>query len=140
MAKFGYWRNGFLEIAGVDMSDHCQEFSVAETTDELPNDAHGGFVKEITPGLEDWTLTAKFYQDFAAANIHFTLRNAKQNRTLVSLRYRADKGATSATNPMYSGSGYVVAYTGFQGAHGANLMANVTLRPGSGSQIVETLT
>ena len=46
MAKFGYWRNGFLEIAGVDMSDHCQEFSVAETTDELPNDAHGGFVPE----------------------------------------------------------------------------------------------
>ena len=140
MAKFGMWRNGFLEIAGVDMSDHCTEFSVQEKEVELPNDAHGDFVACVTPGMEEWTLQAKFLQDFASTSIHFTLRNAKQNRLPVSMRYRADKGITSALNPMYSGSAYVTAYTGFQGKHADNMLADATLRPAIGTPLVEYLT
>lgn len=138
MGKFGSWRNGFIEIAGVVMSDHCKEFSVEETAEELPNDAHGGEVAEITPGLFSWTFQGKFYQDFAAGSTNKTLRDAYKNRTLVAIRWRADAGAASPTNPMYSGAGYVTAYTGFQGEHGSNMMADATVRPGSGTAIVET--
>jgi hypothetical protein len=139
MAKFGSWRNGFLEVAGVDMSDHTKEFSVEETANELAHDAHGDEVDQIIPGTFNWTLKGKAYQDFAAASTNKTLRDNYKNRTLVSVRWRADRGLTSATNPMYSGAGYVTQYTGFQGAHGDNMMADFTVRPGAGIALVETV-
>jgi len=140
MAKFGSWRNGFIEIAGVDLSDHCREFSVSGSMDKLANDTHGGSTQEITPGLEDWTVKGKMLQDFAAGSVHATLNAAFKNRTLVAIRWRASSAATSTTNPMYSGAGYVTEYVGFQGAHGDNLEANFTVSPGIGTSPVEYLT
>ena len=140
MAKFGCFKNGYISIAGVDMSDHCTEFTVDEGQEELKNDTHGGVMANVIPGLGTWTLKAKFLQDFAAGSIHFTLRNAKESYLPVAMYYRASQGAVSATNPMYSGSAYVMSYTGFGGAHGVNLMADVTLRPASSLPLVEILT
>lgn len=140
MSAFGSWKNGFIEIAGKDMSDHCTEFSVKESEEELKNDTHGGYVANITPGLGNWTIEGHFLQDFAAASVHSTLRGAKEAGLPVVVRYRASRDAASATNPMYSGSAYVTQYTGFQGAHGANLIADATLRPATGVPLVEYLT
>ncbi len=139
MSAFGFWKNGFIEIAGVDLSDHCTEFSCKESDEELKNDTHGGSVANITPGLTNWTIEAKFLQDFAAASVHATLRAAKIGRLPVAVRYRASRDSVGATNPMYSGSAYVTSYTGFQGAHGTNLIADCTLRPASGTPLVEYL-
>lgn len=139
MAKFGSWKNGYIELNGIDFSDHCTEFTMDEGNVELPNDTHGGTMQNVIPGLGTWTLKAKFLQDFAAAQVHFTLRNAKENYLPVNFRYRASAAAASATNPMYSGSGYVMAYTGFGGPHGVNMAADVTLRPATSTPLVEYL-
>lgn len=140
MGKFGTFRDGFIEIAGIDLSDHCREFTVAESVVELAHDAHGDSVACITPGLEQWQITGKMLQDFVPGSVHYTLHNAKVGRTPVSFRYRASKTSSPGlSNPMYSGSAFVTQYTGFQGEHGSDLMADFTLKPASGTPLTELL-
>lgn len=138
--RVGSWKNGFIEIAGVDLSDHCTEYSVTESDAELPDHTHGGHVESIAPGLTNWAIKGTFLQDFAAGSVHKTLRGAKKAGLPVSVRYRHDRGVVSADNPMYSGSAYITTYDGYKGAHGATMLADVTLRPANNSDLVESTT
>lgn len=133
MARFGCFKNGWIEVAGVVLSDHCTEFSLEESAEELPNHAHGDDVAQITPGLFNWTIRATFLQDFAAASVHATLRPLFANRTKHTIRVRADSAAVSTTNPMYSGYAYLVTYQPMRGAHGQNLTTEALFRPASGA-------
>ena len=72
MAVFGVWKNGYIGVNGIDLSDHAREITVDMSTVMLPNDAHGDNVLKQTPGLEDWTITVKFLQDFAANKVDAT--------------------------------------------------------------------
>ncbi len=134
MAKFGCWKNGWIEVNGVVLSDHTQEINIEQSAAELPNDAMGDEVAIMTSGLFDWTITATFYQDFAAGSVDATLNPLYLNRSFFPVRIRPDSAATSPTNPMYSGTAVLVNYPPISGRHGQNLMTKAVFRPAIGTQ------
>ena len=76
MAVFGVWRNGHITVNGVDLSDHAREITLETSVAELPDNVHGDNTAKVRAGLEDWTITVTFLQDFAAAEVDETLDDA----------------------------------------------------------------
>lgn len=135
MAKFGVFKNGFIQINGVDLSDHCTEFSLPITAAELPNHAHGDEVEQTIPGLFNWSIPCKFLQDFAGGSVDDTLWPLMTGRTIFVVECRPDQGAISPTNPQYSGYAQLYNYQPVQGAHGVNLITDCLLKPASGAML-----
>jgi hypothetical protein len=66
VAKF-ILRNGFIQVNGVNLSDHCSEITVESTADKVDLTAFGAAgYRDYGQGFKDATITAKFYQDYAA--------------------------------------------------------------------------
>lgn len=133
MARFGCFKNGWIEVNGVVLSDHCTEFGLEESAEELPNHAHGDDIAQVTPGLFNWTIRATFLQDFASGSVHRTIRPLFAARSSFPIRVRPDSAAVSATNPMYSGMAYCMTYQPVRGPHGQNLTTEAVFRPASGA-------
>lgn len=133
MPSFGVWKNGFIGINGVALSDHARDITLDTSVAELANDTHGDNVQEKVAGLEDWTITATFLQDFAAGKVDITLNTiGGVGHTPFSIEVGADATtAVSTTNPRYSGMAILTNYKPLSGAHGVNLEATATFRPNS---------
>jgi hypothetical protein len=94
-------RNAFIQVNGVDLSDHCSALSAEITTDDVDMTAFGpsGY-RDIATGFKDANFTATFFQDYAAASVHATLQPLADSGGTFSVYVKADKAAaTSATNP-----------------------------------------
>jgi hypothetical protein len=66
VAKF-ILRNAFIQVNGVNLSDHCSEVTVESTADKVDLTAFGAAgYRDYGQGFKDATITAKFYQDYAA--------------------------------------------------------------------------
>jgi hypothetical protein len=64
VAKF-ILRNAFIQVNGVNLSDHCSEVSVESTADKVDLTAFGAAgYRDYGQGFKDATITAKFYQDY----------------------------------------------------------------------------
>src|SRR3990167_11135758 len=128
---FGHFRSGYVGVAGVYLSDHVREFSIETSVAELPNNVHGDYVSKVIGGLEDWTITVTFLQDFAASKVDATLSGINAaSQTGSSIEVGADKTtAIGTTNPRYSGTAIMTSYRPIGGAHGTNLEATATFRP-----------
>lgn len=133
MATVGVWKNGRIDINGVNLSDHAREITLDMSVAELANDAHGDTVVKKVTGLEDWTITAVFLQDFAASKVDATLFSLYGcGSGSFQIEVGADAtSAVSATNPRYSGQAILTNYKVLGGAHGSNLEASATFRPAS---------
>ena len=132
MAIFGVWRNGYLQINGVSLHDHAREISIEASVSEIPASVHGDTVARVVPGLEDWTISVTFLQDFAAAKVDQTLTAlayTTQSPTGFPIIVGADATtAVSSTNPRYSGNAILAAYSPMHGPHGSNLEATAKFR------------
>ena len=112
------------------MSDHAREITLETSTAELPDNVHGDNTAKVRAGLEDWTVTVTFLQDFAASNVDATLSSIDGvGHSSFQLEVGADAAAVSATNPRYSGMAILASYRPFGGQHGVNLEATATFRP-----------
>ncbi len=129
MAKFGPFKNAFLEINGVDLSDHVESVTLNMSAATLDESAMGDESDIQRAGLFSWSIDANFLQDFAAGSVDAALYPLYVNRTTANIRLRPDAGAISETNPMYSGQAFISSYTPLGGSHGDELMAPVTFSP-----------
>jgi len=127
MAKHGAFQ-GYIQVNGVDLSDHCTEFDAPLNIADLQGNAMGDTDEYGMPGLNQGDVTATFLQDFAAASVHRTLRPLHNNHTTHPLVWRASSAAAAVANPEYSGDYYVQNYRPIGGAHGAQTFATVTFR------------
>lgn len=130
MARHGVWKDGFLQINGVDLSDHVREMSLDTSVAELPDNVHGDNTAKVAAGLEDWTINVTFLQDFAASKVDAVLDGmggvGHEGKNIV---IGADKtSAVSATNPRYSGNAILASYRPLGGPQGSNLEATATFR------------
>jgi hypothetical protein len=130
---FGCWKNGFIGIGGVNLSDHARDITLDTTVATLPNDTHGDNVLKMISGLESWSVQATFLQDFASAKVDATISGLLGSsgfgaaHTPFGIEVGADASSSvSATNPRFSGAAVLSSYKILQGAHGANLEAQVT--------------
>ena len=123
-------KNAFVSVNGVDLSDHLREVTLEATADSQESTAMGDDFREYEGGLKDWTISATFNQDFAAASVDATLWAALGTKVPVLLRY--DAGVRAPTNPDYSGSALVTNYTPIGNAVGEQATAPLSLQ-GSGT-------
>ena len=130
MARTGVWKDGFLQINGVDLSDHVREMSLDTSVAELPDNVHGDNTAKVAAGLEDWTVNVTFLQDFAASKVDITLDGmGGVGHTQKNIIIGPDKTtAVSTTNPRYSGEAILASYRPLGGAHGSNLECTATFR------------
>lgn len=129
MAKFGAWTNGFIQINGTNLSDHCEQFDIEESMGVLNFDAHGDTTAIKTQGLKEHNVNARFYTDFAATKAIAILRPLFDNRSEFPILLKPASGSTSATNPQWSGNFFVSRFKPITGRHGENLMTEITLTP-----------
>lgn len=132
---FGPFKNGYIEINNINLSDHAREFSLETSVEELPANAHGDSVAKQAAGIEDWTVNATFLQDFAAGEVDATLSAiGGACHVPFDIVVGADSvAAVSASNPRWSGEAILSSYRPLGGTHGALLESTATFRPGSGS-------
>ena len=131
MAKFGAWTNGFLQVNGTNLSDHCEQFDIDQSVEALEFHAHGDIAKIKTPGLKDITVTARFYTDLAASKCMQILRPLYDNRTNHALLMKPASGTSTATNPQWSGNFFISKFKPITGKHGETVMTEVTFSPTS---------
>ena len=131
MAKFGTFRDGFFELNGTEVSDHCESFTPTHTIKANPLQALGDTNEYSNPGLRKDALAARFYNDQAAGSIHRILEDLYRNRRTFGIKYRHDKSAAvSINNPTVSGQWFITSVGGLDGGKlGDNSMVDVTFEP-----------
>ena len=130
MAKSGIVYNGSITAAGADLSLDCKSYSLNMGQPGVAFSGYGDTTAIETPGLLTWSLSARFFHDFAAGKVDATLGPAWQNKSVLSLIVQEVSGARSATNPGYSGLAFISQYnTPIGGEHGAIGICDVTFSP-----------
>jgi hypothetical protein len=119
MAKF-VLRDGYIQVNGVNLSDHCSEITVESSADEVDLTAFGSAAyREFGQGFKDATISATFFQDYAAASVHQTLQPLYDAGGTFALYVKATTSATSSTNPrMELGTARMFGYNPLAGAVG----------------------
>jgi len=93
-------KNAFIQVNGVNLSDHCSSVAVESTADEVDLTAFtSAAYREFGQGFKDATITATFFQDYDAAKVHATLQPLYDAGGTFAVYAKADAGATSSTNP-----------------------------------------
>ena len=101
--------NASILVGAVDLSDHCVKISIDDGVVETDGVVFQDTATHVQGGLEDWTITALFRQDFAASKVHETLR--ADINTNVALIIRVDGTAIrSGTNPEWAATGFYGRY------------------------------
>lgn len=99
-----------ITINSVDLSDHIEKCTLTITSDPQTYNAFGnsGWQSIAAGGLKSGQLDLDFLQDYASNEVDATLNGIVG--TIVTFSVKPDSGATSATNPLYSGSVYIAEY------------------------------
>ena len=126
MAKLGPFVNAYLTINGVDLSNEIDTVTLALTRADVPITAMGDGGDMHAAGLQSNKLDVIFFQDYTASKTDATLLPIFQGGTAVAFKMGGNGTAFSATNPSYSGSVVLLAYTPLDGKVGAALMAPVS--------------
>lgn len=119
MAKF-VLKDGYIQVNGVDLSDHCSSVTVESTTDDVDVTAFttAGY-RSFLQGFKDATITATFFQDYAAASVHQTLQPLYDSGGTFTVHVKSSQAATSATNPrMTIGTAVMFGYSPLAGGVG----------------------
>ena len=129
MSKYGAYKNGYISVAGVNLSDHCTSLHGDTTVPGFPADAFGDAQQYQNPGVPAKTLTAKFLNDFASGSVFATLNPLVGGAPHV-VQWRNDSGSASAQNPTHSGLYFISSTSGFEGGdRNASAEVSVTWTP-----------
>jgi hypothetical protein len=129
MAKF-VLRDGYIQVNGVDLSDHCSSVTVEATAEEIDLTAFttAGY-REFGQGFKDATVTATFFQDYAASSVHATLQPLYDSGGTFALNVKPTQSATSSTNPRITlGTARLFGYTPLAGGVGEASTMDVSFR------------
>jgi len=119
----GVWKNGYVGVNGVNLSDHAREIALDTLVVELPSNTHGDKGERPINGLTSWVINVSFFQDFAAGKVDDTLRSLYGCGAVpFSIEVGCDGfNGVSLINPRYSGQAILDEYKTLEGAHGTNL-------------------
>lgn len=92
--------NAFVQINGVDLSNHASSVTVESSADEVDLTSFGpsGY-REFGQGFKDATVTVTFFQDYAAASVHQTLQPLYDSGGTFSVYIKPVNATTTSTNP-----------------------------------------
>ena len=102
--------NPVITVNAVDLSDHVTSVTIDDSTADIDTTNFGSSGNHTrVAGLKDGGITIEFQQDYASGKTDATLWAARGQ--IITCTVKASSAATSATNPLYSGS-YLVTATG----------------------------
>lgn len=119
-------RDCFIEVDGVDFSDHAGSVTISLKKDDIDSTNFSGSGRERTHGLKDESFTIKFHQDFDAASVDATLFPLYDNEEEFVVTVRPHAGSVSATNPSYTATCILLEYQPLAGDVGALSTTDVT--------------
>lgn len=122
-------RDVYIAINGTALSDHASSVTLEDTADEVEFTSFGpnGY-REFGQGLHDATITATFFQDFAAASVHSILQPLYASGGTFSLKVRPTSSAVSATNPELTMISRIYGYGGLGAAVGDAMTFDASFR------------
>jgi hypothetical protein len=94
--------DGFITVAGVNLSSRCTKLEVDDGYDEVDLKAMSNTAGNTGVGMKKQSIKATFLQDFAAGSVHPTLQAA--NGTAVAIVVRKSSAARGPTNPEWTGT------------------------------------
>lgn len=109
-------KDATVTVNAVDLSDWITSVTLSLEVDEQEDTAMGDDFRSRLGGLKDWSLDIDFNQDFGAAAVDATVWPLLGNSAAVTVK--SNSGATSATNPIYSGNVLVTEYSPIDGGVG----------------------
>ena len=119
-----------ITVNGTNLSDHCSSVTIEDTADEVEFTSFGSAAyREFGRGLKDVTITAEFYNDYAASSVDAVLSNEYTQGTAFPVTVKASSAATSSTNPIWSMSSRLYSYTPLAGAVGDANTTTAVFRP-----------
>ena len=122
-------RNATISVNGTDLSDHCSSVTVEDSAEEVDFTSFGASnYRAFQPGMKDATITAEFYNDYAAASVDSVLSAAYSSSTAFPVVVKADSGAVSGTNPSFTLSSKLYSYSPIAGGVGDANTTSATFR------------
>jgi len=130
-------KNAYVYYNTTDMSSHCRSIEIPADVDSQDVTAMGSNTKHSLPGLKDSQIKATFLQDYAGTidTILWPDYNSGTSRVLV---VRPDAGNIGATNPAYTMTVFVSAYSAIKGKVGDAAEVDVTFTISSGDVVRTT--
>ncbi len=119
-------RDCFIEVNGVNFSDHISSVTVNLSKDEVETTNFGGAGRERVAGLKDDSFEMTFEPDFAAGEVDATLYPLWDNETEFLVKVRPTAAAKSASNPEFTGTCILLEYTPLAGDVGSLSETSVT--------------
>lgn len=128
MAKYVH-KDAFISVNGTTLSDHAQTITIEDSADEvdLTGFTSAGY-REFGPGLKDCTITANFFQDFAAGSVDALLNVMYSTQAAGTVVVRPTSAAASGTNPSYTLVAKLYSYGPLAGAVGDAAMVECSFR------------
>ncbi len=121
--------NAVITVNGTNLSDHCSSLTLEDSAEEVDLSSFGASeYREFAPGLKDATITAEFFNDFAAASVDAVLSAAYSSSTSFPVVIKASSAATSATNPAFTMQSKLYTYTPLAGGVGEANTTSATFR------------
>ena len=128
MAKF-VMKDAYIAIGGTNVSDHCSDVSLEDKADEIDVTSMGpAAYKQFIQGFHDATITATFFSDFAANQVHSILQPLYSAGSTFLVEVRPTSGTPSATNPKAQMTSTMYSYSGIAGKIGAAAEMTVAFR------------
>lgn len=126
------FKDGSLNINGKDVSDHVREAHLRISSQTEDATTMGCTSPKVLPKWPaGWQLTGVVAQDFSGS-VDDLFSVLQLNATAFPWTFKASSAAKGATNPLFSGEGYVTEYEPIGGAVGALAVSAFTIMPASG--------
>jgi hypothetical protein len=135
MAKFAA-TDYKITVAGVDFSTNLNSVELSQEADDLETTAFGQSWRSRIGGLNNASITLNFMQDFAAGSVDATLNPLLGSIATVIIQ--SASGTISATQPKYTATCLVTAYSPFASSVGDIATLSVTW-PVSGTVVRGTV-
>jgi hypothetical protein len=119
-----HFRNAYIWVQGVDLSDDCAEVTVNYGSETLDETAFGDDTRVNKGGLLTWDVSLRFHQDFVSGAVDATLFSLVGTTTCFEIR--PHNSCSTTINPRLTGIGILNSYP-FGGAVGTLLDAPATI-------------
>jgi hypothetical protein len=135
MAKFAA-TDYKITVGGIDFSTNLNSVELSQEADDLETTAFGQSWRSRIGGLNNASITLNFMQDFAAGSVDATLNPLLGSIATVIIQ--SASGTVSATQPKYTATCLVTAYSPFASSVGDIATLSVTW-PVSGTVVRGTV-
>lgn len=113
-----------ITVNGTNLSDHCTEVSIEDSTDEVEITGFTENYREYTEGLKDVSINATFLQDYASSSVDAVLSAMYSSTTAGTVKVNPDTSGTV----VYTLVCKLYSYSPVSGGVGAASTINATFR------------